>query len=327
MNLSALGLAIAYKVMHSNRTGIDGEYWAYISWLARESINLNYLSYGVGLPLKVERILRDYPDKMTSAVGILIGVIVFSYLYRTISRSTIDCFGKANWLKLTIIGLSVYGLGYVAFLFTSHIAFTETGINNRTGIASAPGVALTFVGVIGFSSSSLLSKQLGRALFCLLIAFISFSGFLINNTIARFWIAASRQQHEVIMAVRQQFPVLSPQTTLILDGICPYIGPGIVFETQWDVAGMLQTYYRDSTLTGDVVTHKLEVKRDGLYTMIYSDKMHYPYSDRLLIFHLRENKSQFLSDEETALQYFQYFSSKDRISCPEGKEGFGTRVF
>jgi hypothetical protein len=327
INISALGLAIAYKVMLTNRMVIDREYWAYISWLARESITSNYLSYGVGLPLKVDRIIRDYPNKIISAGGILIGVIVFSYLYRSIGRSSIDCFGKANWLKLIIIGLTVYGLGYATFLSTSHIAFTDTGINNRTGIAAALGVALSFVGVIGFLSSFLLSKQPGRCFFCLSIAFITFSGFLINNTIAQFWIAASRQQQEVITAVRRQFPELSPQTTLILDGICPYIGPGIVFETQWDVAGMLQAYYRDSTLTGDIVTHKLEVKREGLYTMIYSDKLHYPYSNKLLIYHLGQKRSQFLSDEETAMQYFQFFNSEGRNNCPEGSEGFGTRIF
>ena len=171
------------------------------------------------------------------------------------------------------------------------------------------------------------SARLRNGFFCLLVALLCICGFLVNNTIATFWIDASRQQQIVITALRNQFPTLPSDSTLILDGVCPYIGPGVVFECYWDVGGMLRTHYRDLTLKGDIVTRTLEVKGEGLYTKIYGETSYYPYKDKLFLYHFGQKKIYRLTDFETARRYFQTINPDHDGGCPRGGEGYGVRIF
>ena len=324
-NLLALIAATGYKILATDRIGVHGDYFSHIAGLVKGAIAVNYYSYGLGLPLTVGRILSSYPDVMILAGGSLLGLVVLVYLYGTIGRD-FECISRKTWLQLIVMGLVVFGLGYAVFLTTDQVGFTTTGVNNRTAIAAAAGVGMSFVGVTGLMSS-LPSVRIGKGIFCLLVALLCICGFLINNTIATFWVAAFRQQQIVITAVRNQFPTLPPHSRLILDGVCPYIGPGIVFECYWDVGGMLRTHYRDPTLEGDIVRHGLEVKGDGLYTKIYGETRHYPYNDNLLLYHFGRKKIYWLTDFETVRRYFQTVKPDQNSSCPRGDEGYGVRIF
>lgn len=82
--------------------------------------------------------------------------------------------------------------------------------------------------------------------------------------------------------VPQEYPALPADTVLLLDGICRGHGPGIVFETKWDVTGMLQLEYGDTTLLGDVMGPRTEIRPDSMTTLLYDDVTHtYEYGEDL----------------------------------------------
>ena len=334
---NALGMAVivTYKILTArgapdlfvHRMGIFGDYSSHLVKLAVGAIGINYGSYGIGLPIKIARVLRFYPNPKVLAVGVLLGFAVFGYLYRITNRLAKDLPGEASYFRLMAIGLIVFLSGYSIFLTNSQVGFSSTGVYNRSAIAAALGVAISFVGVIGWVSWVLPSPRARRSVFCLLVSLLCVGGYLLNNTIAGFWIAASRQQKEIIAAVRRQFPTLRPETTLFLDGVCPYTGPGIVFECYWDVSGMLKMYYDDPNLKGDIVKHNLRIEEQGLSTGIYNERRLYPYSDNLFVFHVGQNKVYQLSDADTARRYFQDVNPDYKRNCPEADEGYGAPIF
>jgi hypothetical protein len=310
-NLIALALAMGYKMLVTNRIMIHEPYFSHILKLIQGAIGINYGDYGIGLLLIVEHVVRNYADLTLTTTGLLLGLVIFLYIYSTTNEASISFLSRANWLAVSVLGFIVFGLGYAVFLLTDHVAFTTTGVSNRTAIAASVGVAFSFVGLIGWVSSCMPSARLHRGCFCLLLTFLAVAGFFINNTIARFWILASQVQQGVIAAVRQHFPSLPDGSTLLLDGVCSYIGPGIVFETDWDVGGMLKMYYHSTELSGDIVRDNIEVKEEGLYIKIYDQKQYYSYNEKLLIYNFEEKKSYQLINAEAARHYFQSLFKKE----------------
>ena len=151
-------------------------------------------------------------------------------------------------------------------------------------------------------------------------------GFLINNTIATFWTVAYRQERVILTDILRQFPSLPTGSTLILDGICPYIGPAIVFESSWDLAGALIPSYRDHTIRADVVTPNLQVEEDGVSTALYGVKYRYRY-ENLFIYHFGQKRAYSIPDAEAARRYFETFSPDKSNGCPQGYAGHGVSVF
>lgn len=334
INVLVIALVAAYKILIT-RSGVSGfvhnfviygDYSSHLLRLATGAIGVNFGSYGLGLPIKIWRVLRLYPNPKILAGSVLTGLIIFVYLYRAISRPPSDLPEEADYFKLMGVGLIVFVSGYAIFLTNSNVAFATAGISNRVVVAAALGVAMLFVAGIGWFSWVLPSQQVRRIAFCLLVALLCSGGFLLNNTIASFWITASRQQREIIAAVRQKFSTLPPDTTLILDGVCPYTGPGIVFECYWDVSGMLRTYYHDSSIRGDVAKRNLQVSEQGLDTRIYGERKIYPYCNQLFVFNVGQNEVYGLKDAEAARLYFQN-TSPGRDNCADGSEGEGTPIF
>ena len=333
---NALGVAaiVFYKLLTArgepdlfvHRMGIFGDYASHLVKLAVGAIGINYGSYGIALPLKIAQVLRSYPNPKVLALAALIGLAVFGYLYRISDRLVKDAPGENSYFKMMGFGFIVFVLGYSIFLTNSQVGFSPTGVYNRSAIAAALGVAISFVGVIGWVSWVLPSPRVRRSVFCLLVSLLCAGGYLLNNTIAGFWIDASREQKDIIAAVRRQFPTLPPGTTLLLDGVCPYTGPGIVFECYWDVSGMLKMYYGDPGLKGDIVKHNLRIEEQGLFTSIYNERRLYPYSEKLFVFHVGQNKFYQLSDADAARRYFQDVNPDYKSNCPEAEEGYGAPI-
>jgi hypothetical protein len=168
-----------------------------------------------------------------SASAALLGALVTAYLWRTLVRSDpADArIGRRAPVYLGV-GLLVFIAGNLVLLPNS----TMTGINNRAFIAAALGVALMLVGALGWPALSLAERRgWGGAAFSVGIAVLCVSGFLTVHTVAQLWSESYRRQLAVLEAIREQWPSLPSGTSFILDGVCPYIGPGIVFDTTWDL--------------------------------------------------------------------------------------------
>lgn len=207
-------------------------------------------------------------------------------------------------------------LGYSPFIADVTLDMTTTGVTNRVAIAAALGTAMSLVAIIGLATGFVPFSAWRDGLFSACIYVLCVSCLLILNVVASYWMAAYRVQQDIIARVAKDFPALPANTTLILDGICPYLGPGIVFEGK-DTEGMLRTLYRDDTIRGDVVTSNLEVRADGLHTFLYEFESQYPYNDSLTVYNVQENTKVHLLDFQAARLYFSGWSSR----LPTGPRG------
>lgn len=332
-NLLALVMVLVFKALTTTRLGNQASFLEQSIWIMKRAIApihygdydyglnfkqafaVNFGDYAIGLARIVWRILNDYPDAALFALGGLVSLVIFGYLYRAVSQSAAEEPGKIDMLRLIAWGLVAFALGYAIFLTNSNIQITLTGMGNRTAIAAAAGVALSVVGLLGFVSSILPSSRLRQRFFCTLVTLLCLGGFLITNTLASFWIVAYRQQEEILTDIYQQFPIIPEGSTLILDGICPYVGPAIVFESPWDLEGVLHMHYGDFTLQADVVRPNLKVREDGLHTSSYGQEYVYPYG-KLIVYHFDRKISFQLSDAKAAHFYFETLSPDPNISCP-----------
>lgn len=327
----ALMSVTGFKALLTTRTEISGSYVAHIVRLIRGVVSVFYGwgGYGLGLPQTVGRILRHFPNGTITTLSVVAGLIVFAYLYYSVSRAKSESLpGRGVWLKLFALGVVVLGLGYAIFLTNAQVGFSKTGIVNRTAIAATAGIAMQLVGAFGWASTLLAAESQRRAAFCALVALLCMSGFLIINTLGSFWVEADRQQHEILADIRQHVPTLPGGSTLFLDGICTNVGPGIVFESHWDLSGALKLAYDDPSLEANVVTPRLKIGEENLSTYIYNHYhlRRYPYNNNLLLYSLDQKKIYQLIDAEIARRYFESFNQNLSSQC-RGYEGAGAYVF
>ena len=171
------------------------------------------------------------------------------------------------------------------------------------------------------------SEKASRFFFSICIALIGTIGFFIINTEAEFWIKANQQQQMVLSDIYNRFSHMKKGSTLFLDGVCPYMGPGIVFESQWDLKGALQAQYNEESIKADIVTPRLQVKKDGIYTQIYTFRERYAYQYPMYIYNFNTKGTYSIQDEESALNYFQTYNPNYSNGCPISSAGNGVNIF
>ncbi len=329
LQILALILATGYKFTTTERAGSLGDIGTYI-WnvkrVVRGAISVNFGSYVLALPAKVWRVLTEYADTLAIIIALVLGVVIFIYLFTSLKKENLTLPRPTTWFLLIGFGLVVFGMGYAIALVTFDIGFSAAGINNRTAIAAAVGVAMSLVGVIGWLSSLLPAEALRRGAFCVFTTLLCVSGFLIIDAIAEFWIRADQHQQVVIRDLRSE--EIPEESVVLLDGVCPYVGPGVVFETGWDVTGMLNVAI-DPTLRGDIIKANTQVLEGGIRTQLYDDVIYvYPYGENLLVYDAQRHRMSRLATYESARSYFEAnHSETGTTSCPQGVEGRGVPIF
>jgi len=295
----------------------------------RHALEANFGEYGIRLPQTVATIAGDMA---TPALLFLCGfvlVLVFAYLYVVAggpAKSMLrPAFHRHESARLMVVGITVFCLGYAIFLTNSNIQFTPTGIGNRANIGAALGVALVLVSIAHTMSGLLPVRPWRTPAFCLLIAALCGSELLIDNAIAAHWVAAYRREGEILASIHKRIPVLPPQSTVILAGTCPYDGPAIVFESNWDLAGALRLMYGDATLNADVATSHLEVDERGVTTMIYSVPKRYEFGESVILYDYDSNAVTRLTDSPTARAHL--IPPNGNRDCPPGYEGLGSAAW
>jgi len=285
------------------------------------AVRVHFGDYGIELPVNAARAARTAPPPVLLLAAIF-GALSWTYLLVTLRREPWP--SVRVWSALIPAGLLVFALGYAIFLTNYNVQFTTAGIANRSAIAAALGAAICIVGAIGCAVTVLVPRRPVVA-FAALVTGIATCVFVVINVVAAKWIEAYQQEQVVLTGIRERLPTLPAGTTVILDGVCPYIGPAVVFEAPWDLAGALQTIYRDPTLAADVVTPRLDVGEDGITTSIYGDSRRYPYGAALLVYNHRPGTTTPLTDAAAARAYFGI--SGDGRECPAGREGVGVPMF
>jgi hypothetical protein len=339
-NVRALVSVIAFKARTTTRLGNDPFIERTAAILKRavavdsdspygfniwKALERDYGTLGLGLPRVAWNLLNDYPSLEIIAAAMLVGILTFGYLYRVASRDECANLPRKQWLILLGAGFIIFGFGYSIFLTYRNFIFTLSGQNNRSSIAAAIGVALSLVGMVGWLSTLLPSVRWRSGVFSLLITVICCAGFVTVDTLGSLWVAAARQQELVLADIRERLPTLPDGTTLLLDGVCSYVGPALVFETQWDLEGAIQHLYHNPTLRADVVTERLAVEEQGIVSETYGFAESHVYGN-LIVYNYSRGISQQLHDATTARQYFESFNPDRRSGCPHGEPGMGVEV-
>lgn len=290
----------------------------------KQAIKTNFVEYGIELPFKIIKIFVFYSDLTIFIMSFILILIIFIYIYGITKRNNLVLL-KIKAGKIMLIGLILFACGYSAFLLTTDIAFTTTGIGNRVTIGAAIGIAIIFVGLITGISRLIKRERFRNIFFSLSIAALCFTGFLIINTISVYWVKAYQSENAALKEIKSHLPALPDSTRFMLDGICPYIGPAIVFESHWDLIGAIRIAYSNKSLEADVISNDLQITDEGFVTSIYNYKMFYPYD--ILIYNYLEKKTYRISNKEQALKYFNSAISNYSNTCPLAHEGHGVEIF
>lgn len=328
LTLAAGCLSGLYVFLTTTRYQPNQDHLRWLFYAAKEIVKVHFIEYGALLPNIDWSIFETFHNPVVYSLGLSMGILVFWYMLRVAKSSPEALPTLEDSSKIVGSGVLIVALGYSIFLFAPHqVGFETTGIANRTAEVASIGIAMVFVGGASLLSIMGILRKIRPHVFCLVLSFLVVTGFLINNYIASFWVEASQGQEKVLRDIRQRFPVLPAKDTLLVDGECPYDGPGIVFETYWDMSGALRTVYHDPKIDADVVTRKVRLSRVGLSTSIYDVPRLYPYGSDLIIFNIRRRIVDRLSNFGVARSYFRHFNPDYGNGCVSGLADHGTPLW
>jgi hypothetical protein len=321
---------VIYKAIVATRLGSfsslhDRLDW--IRWIYHGAFAIAIKDFGVLLPRVVWRLWRGYASISAAVVAFVSGAITYGYVAR-IDRGENRQRTWGSSATLIATGVIVFCAGYAVFFITKNALNTPAGIGNRVAIAAAVGVALGWIGVVSLAASQLPSPKAQSRGFAALVAILLATCVFINATLATFWTEAWRREQQVIAAIQKEWPTWPGEVTLIVDGVCPYVGPAIVFESSWDLTGALQLVYKRWGLRADVITPNATVTDSGIVTSLYNNSMvtRYPYEE-MWIFNVARGARYEVPDAAAARSYLASHNPDRRGGCPLGTAGEGVPVF
>ncbi len=163
-------------------------------------------------------------------------------------------------------------------------------------------------------------RQFGRWFFCGTIALLSGLGVLVTETVAMFWIDASRQQETVMAALRPLLAEVPDDSTILLDGVCQYDGPGTIFETSFDTTAAIQIASGNPTLRGDITRRGMTATASGID--VPEDDL-IPYENLYLF---RADRGDLIRVSGATEAATELASSPNLTSCPSGFNGEGVTI-
>lgn len=230
--------------------------------------------------------------------------------------------GESRSIRLMLLlGAATFVLGHALFVIVPAIVFTPTGMGNRVLVGAALGVAMIFAATIAIAARAIF-RQRHTTAFRLLITAVLFLGMLRLDTIDRYWAETPPLQRFVLESARRDLASAPAGSTIMLDGVCPYHGPGVLFETWWDTGPAL-SFALNRPLTGDVVSPRMAVTTGGIETSIYKQPSFYPFGPRLFAYDVRRHVTAVLSDQRAAQDYF---ARRPPLRCPKGYVARGVPV-
>ncbi|HVT01655.1 MAG TPA: glycosyltransferase family 2 protein [Patescibacteria group bacterium] len=326
--ISVIGIFLLYTLIFKAVTtkrltgGIDIDYIIHVLTAA---FHVNYVSWFVNLPYVWGEIISSNTDPILLALTGVIYLFIFYHLY-TIASDPDFKFPTLSAMKtLTFASFPVFFLGYVIFFTNNQVGFSPTGVENRVAIAASIGVAMTFVGLAGWLSKIFLPEKAAKVMFCIILSLICAGSFLTVNTIASFWADAGTKSDKILADIHKEFPKVDNQSTILLDGVCPYVGPAPVFEADWDLKGALETYYL-KPMNADIVTPRMKVRDNSISTTIYTFTTSYPYKN-MYIYNYKTKQIYKINNSDEAHQYFNTYNKDLNNGCPNAEAGKGVAIF
>lgn len=334
--ISLVGLvlfAFAYKIVVSGRTGAIADPNRYLAglrqlvrpdydWRTDSSLNL-FAAARAELWEPVKGVFTggvSLADGNTPLVVVAIAILIAAIAGWRLSVNSREDLATTG-LRLFFTGSAAFILGHAVFLVVPWITFSSTGIDNRMHVAAAIGAAMIFAAAFCFAATAIPSKQRNTILGATL-AVVSALAFVRLSQIERYWAEAPVLQARLLKAARADLQGLPPNSTVILDGVCPYHGPAVVFETDWDVAGAL-TLALHRPISGDVVSSRMKVTTLGLETSMYEEPSFYGFGNGLYVYNPLAHQLVRLTDAGVAQRYFR---TREPMTCPLSFLGRGVAV-
>ena len=314
-----IGMVLAFKFATSSRAQFRD---MGIKKVLASGVDFTFGAYGVDLPRVLRTIWDRYWDEAAFATAAILATIVAWYLFRyTDGLNRNKTPPPVSQLGVTVLaGFLLTGLSYA--YFNDGLGLV-TGIGNRVAIAAAAPLSFSIVAFLGLLSRAVGRANVARAIFAIAVALVCGCGCWINQTIASFWIDASEQQHRILSEIKQAIPAPPARSAILLDGFCPWIGPGIVFETDWDVTGALALLYQDASVHGDVLRPRMTIT-DGGVLNLWEDPSGYTYSFESLFFYdVGKRQALRVTDRNSAVRYQLEASRDPRNSCLANEHQFG----
>ncbi len=295
------------------------------SWHAIvEAVRFNFWTYGLRLPAVVVSLYRHGALSWVAlVVASILGIFVSAYLWTRLGSCQLLSRRACLWLM--VAGFIIFGLGYGLFFPNAGVDFSSPGINNRITIASALGASCVVVGIVGLGCSLVKSDPARVRACAVAIGLICGAYCLVLSGIGFFWRDASLQQGKVSGLIAGNLRSLPKGSVVLLDGLCRYSGPGIVFETDWDTTGALQLALGDGSLKADVVSPDLHFG-DTVVDPV-GKAADYGYGPHLFVYDLRRNTLTSLASKDAALAYLSMANPTQHSGCPRGRNGEGVRIF
>jgi hypothetical protein len=307
---------VAERGQNGYQVGFQDGLAHHLAYLVSGSIKLNVGSYFLAVPYVLWWIMRHHLTAANAGAAGAAGLLAFAYMWWIGRRDREALIGARHWRDCVRVGLIAFVLGYAIFLTNRQVLFRSAGIDNRVNAAAALGVAAVLVGAIGWIAARLAERR-GIVLFSASIGAVVASGVLIIATLGSFWTSAATEQHAIVTSLQRTAGTLPASSTVVLDGVCPEIGPAVVFADQWDLRGALALAYHDQSIAADAATEGLRVGSRRLeleMTFLGARSTRtYAYGPQLFVYDFPRRTLHVLRDRSAAAGYV---SERPSFNCP-----------
>ncbi|MEO8359215.1 MAG: hypothetical protein ABI672_04220 [Vicinamibacteria bacterium] len=262
----------------------------------------------------------------TPALPVAVIVLALAAIGYLLRAARGERWAAGHWALMAAAGLGVFVLGYTIFLTNNAIQITPTGVGNRSSLAAAIGLAMVVAGVLGWLVSVLPLGAARAPVFATALTFYLSCGVFTTVALASYWADAYSWEQVIIADIQAHLKDPAPKSTIFLGGVCPYVGPAIVFESSWDLAFALRIAYHDPTVSADVVSRSFSAGRTAISTSLYDEEYDWPYGPATILYDYRTKQVVPLVDQTTTLQALRRLGLPSP-DCPPSKEGVGVSVF
>ncbi len=284
-----------------------------------------WITFGLGFPRAAAR-AAGWLDPIALLFAISMGVAVTVLLHRCARTS-----GDTSWYGvrrnawLVACGLAFWIAAMLPFFLTHGPNPSAAGIGNRVVNVATIGTAMAAIGVAGAFASLLRSQRARRLAWSALLGTHTAAGLIVIQGLATWWTGAAREQGSILRTIRATLPAGVPSSSFLVDGICRYHGPAIVFESPWDLRFALAAMYGALPELAGPIGPNTVVEENGIVTEMYDGFIRrvYPFDD-LHVLDIRTGTIVQLPDEASARAYFEM---RTPPGCDPGRAGRGVAVF
>jgi hypothetical protein len=242
------------------------------------------------------------------------------------ARSERDSDGAPNPVRLIRSGTIVFVLGFAILFFGGGVAAVGNGLQNRTQIASSIGVAMIIAGAVCYLAGFLRPGIPQRFFLAVVVGLLTGAWTIVDNAVGQYWADAAQQQLSILADLRGHVPARLANRPLLLMGTCPYVGTGIVFESNGDLAGALALAHNVGDEKADVIFANAVAMPQGIQTRIYGMSVLFPYREEPIVFDARAKTIRPVRTFEDGTKIVRDAARYAR-ACPPGHPGYGVPIW